>query len=127
MENVLSIVDEFICSEQGGITMKFPKLETGMFGEMNNGDIFVIVNNLIVYQGGSFDQVHYFDNDDLSCELDEDWSIAKLTNKAKSFTQYESLEDDDFLFDRSKEAKRMTIAEIEEELGFKIEIVGDKK
>lgn len=40
-----------------------------------------------------------------------------------SFNQYESLKDDDFLFDRSKEPQRMTIAEIEEALGFKIEIV----
>lgn len=107
--------------------MKYPELKSGMFGEMNNGDIFVIVNDLIVYQDGGYDEVPDFDNDDLSYERDEDWSIAKLTKKVVSFNQYKSLKDDDFLFDRSKEPQIMTIAEIEEALGFKIEIVGDKE
>ena len=102
--------------------MKHPKLKTGMFGEMNNGDIFVIVNDSIVYEDGGFDELSTFDNDCLMSE-DTDVCITKLTNKPKSFTQYKLLKDDDFLFDRSKEPKRMTIAEIEEELGYKIEIV----
>lgn len=102
--------------------MKHPKLETGMFGEMNNGDIFVIVNDLIVYEDGDFDEVSMFDKDCL-ISMYTDTCITKLTNKAKSFNYYKCLKDDDFLFDRSKEAKRMTIAEIEEALGYKIEIV----
>lgn len=108
--------------------MKYPELKSGMFGEMNNGDIFVIANDLIVYQSGGYDELSDFDNDDLSYEPYEYCSIEKLTNKAKSFNGYKYLnDDDDFLFDRSKEPQRMTIAEIEEALGFKIEIVGDKE
>ena len=102
--------------------MKFLRLENGMFGEMDNGEIFVIVNDLIVYQRGGFDELSDFDNDDLSYEPDEYCSIEKLTNKAKSFNQYKCLKYDDFLFDRTK-LKRMTVEEIEEALGYKIEIV----
>lgn len=111
----------------GGVNMKLPKLENGMFGEMNDGSIFVVVNDLIVYQNGCFGELFDFNNDDLSVEYAEDWSIAKLTKKAKSFNHYKYLKDDDFLFDRSKLPKRMTIDEIEKALGYKIKIVGDKE
>lgn len=101
--------------------MKHPKLETGMFGEMNDGSVFVVVNDLIVYQNGGFDEVSNFDNDYFGVE-DLNYYITKLAKNVGSFNHYKSLSNN-FIFDRTKPTKKMTIDEIEEALGYKIEIV----
>lgn len=43
-------------------TNAMPKLETGMFGIEEDGDIFVVAGDLIVYQSGMYETVDYAEN-----------------------------------------------------------------
>lgn len=121
--------NQYVCNNCGRndlfscVTIGFPKLESGMFGEMNNGKIFVVVNDLIVYQDGDFDNVSTFNNDELQCN-GADISIIMLKKGVKLFNLFKGT-NGMIIFDRSKLPKRMTVGEIEEALGYKIEIVGD--
>ena len=94
-------------------------LKTGMFGVMSNGKMFVIVNDLIVYQNGGFDFTETL-KDDLSLGH---YCINELVY-ARSFNQAQrKSENTILLYDRFAEmAKKetvMTIAEIEQKLGIK--------
>lgn len=103
-------------------------LTTGMFGVMSNGQSFVIVNDLIVYQEGGFDFTENL-KDDLSFNH---YCINELVY-AQSFRQAQmKSENTILLYDRLAEmAKKetvMTIAEIEKKLGIKnLRIIGEEK
>ena len=43
-------------------TPALPELKTGLFGVMDDGDVFVVVGERIVYQNGGFDFVKSFQN-----------------------------------------------------------------
>lgn len=96
--------------------MKKEDLKTGMFGKMSDGKWFVIVNDLIVYENGSFDKLRQL-NENLSYGI---YDIDILVNavsfdNAKSEAEYKNI-----LYDRYAEKETvMTIAEIEEKLGIK--------
>lgn len=95
-------------------------LKTGMFGVMSSGKLFVIVNDLIVYESGGFDLAKHL-NDDLSFGC---YHIDLLV-EAQSFMQTRIFIKEKLciLYDRKAEKAKietvMTIAEIEEKLGVK--------
>lgn len=97
--------------------MKKEDLKTGMFGKMSNGKWFVIVNNLIVYEKGSFDFVGKL-NDNLSFA---NYEIEIVVNAFGFDNARCGIKDKNkILYDRyDKKETAMTIAEIEEKLGIK--------
>ena len=109
-------------------------LKTGMFGVMSDGDKFVIVGDVIVYQGGGFDFVSKL-NDDLANDTDQ---IDILIDNCRSFKQVRDIianpDYDNFagikcVYDRRKEAPtEMTVAEIEKALNIKnLKIIDERK
>lgn len=97
--------------------MKKEDLKTGMFGMMSDGKWFVIVNDLIVYEKGSFDKLRQL-NENLSYGV---YDIDILVN-ALSFdcAKCNAEDKNNILYDRYAEKETvMTIAEIEEKLGIK--------
>lgn len=42
--------------------VEMPELKTGMFGIENDGECFVVVGDLIVYEGGRYEDVDTFNN-----------------------------------------------------------------
>lgn len=94
------------------MSMTKKDLKTGMFGVDNDGNYFIVVNNLIVYQNGGFDLLDYVE-DDLTLSFRR--RIMKLFN-CGSFKQAKN--DLDIIYDREKEiVNEMTISEIEKALG----------
>lgn len=95
--------------------MSFTKkdLRTGMFGVMNNGIRFVIVDDLIVYQAGGCNQVSFLKND---LSFGRGTYISKLTTVARSFNM---LKDNiSFIYDRDRDTvTEMTWEQIKEKLG----------
>lgn len=87
-------------------------LETGMFGRMNDGEIFVVVRDKLILQGGDFVPI--------SCRLfcQDVPRIAEVRTGIHCFNSYE---EGTVVYPA---AKHMTKEEIEKELGYKIEIVG---
>lgn len=62
-------------------------LRTGIFGETNDGEVFVVVGNTLVYQNGEYDRVNSL-NDELhfrSCRY-----ICRLVENCNSFLQYKN-------------------------------------
>ena len=45
-----------------------PKLETGMFGKTSTDDMFVVVNEKLLYQSGGWDKVSDFDPETGICD-----------------------------------------------------------
>ena len=102
-------------------TMRKKNLRTGMFGVITTGEKFVVVNDLLVYEGGGFDWISSMD-DDLSFSC---YSIDKLY-QCDSFRQLDSAINNpilkskyECLFDRERCVTEMSISEIEERLGIK--------
>lgn len=65
--------------------------------------------------------------DNLNLKTNEDWSINKvygLTHFAQKTLKFETV-DRDLLWER-KEKKKMTVAEIEQELGYEVEIISEE-
>lgn len=103
--------------------MNKAELKSGMFGVMSDGAVFVLVNELIVYQDGEYDFIK---------TLTPDWEfserrIEKLYEGINSFGMLEVILDQNgkipysnvkCIFDSSKFTE-MTIAEIEAKLGIK--------
>lgn len=99
--------------------MKKKDLKTGMFGVMDDGHKFVIVNEVFVYKNGGFDYVHSI-NDDLS--FGRGFSQIDALYECISFDQLECAIDDDKLYPciwKRNEFTEMTISEIEKKLGIK--------
>lgn len=98
--------------------MKKEDLKTGMFGMMSDGKWFVIVNDLIVYEKGSYDKLEQL-NKNLGFGF---YQIDILVN-ARSFDSARGNAKDKYniLYDRKEQEKPtvMTIAAIEEKLGIK--------
>lgn len=111
--------------------MKRRDLKTGMFGKMSNGKLFVIVNDLIVYQDGGFDYIKELDKNlgirHYEWRIEEYWTIeilvvANCFNIAKNLiNNRKNRSKDEIIYDRRAQETpiAMTIAEIEEELGIK--------
>ena len=97
--------------------MKKEDLRTGMFGVMSNGKWFVIVNDLIVYQEGSFDYIKNMTEDFYFPFYEIDILVNALSfDNAKCNAK----DKNNILYDRYAEKETvMTIAEIEAKLGIK--------
>lgn len=92
-------------------------LRTGMFGVTSIGDWFVIVNEIIVYERGGYDNL-YVVSDNLGLPF---YTIDILV-KARSFNEAKNhlREKHNILYNRNEKKETvMTIAEIEKELGIK--------
>ena len=90
-------------------------LKTGMFGVMDDGDWFVIVDDTIVYENGMFDTIDRI-SDDLCYET---YKIERLY-KLKYHGGFNSVKFGLYspIYDRRKqESVEMTIPEIEKALG----------
>ena len=61
-------------------------LQTGVFGEINNGEAFVVIGNKLVYQNGEFDYINLL-NDELQFKMSGKF-IYKLVEGCNSFSQY---------------------------------------
>lgn len=110
--------------------MKYKKmtradLKNGMFGRLSNGDYFVVVGNNLIYQSGEFERIEYF-NDNLRI------SYASITHvlNAVSFVNARTIVTknltDHIIWERSKTVK-LTLADIEEKLGYPVEIVDEEE
>lgn len=115
--------------------MQKSDLKTGMVVQVRNGDKYLVLldnpdepnMNLIGFDGGFLQLVTY--DDDMIAQSKyrafDIMSVYTLQSSiqnllTKSHLQYK------LLWERKKEIKEMTIAEVEKELGFKIKIVGDE-
>lgn len=101
------------------------KLENGMFGMTNDGDYFVVVNDYLVYESGTYSYVSNYRNDTLSCM----YQIMYLFRGCRCFNDVQrAIENSDYRSDTiecvyarygERTKVEMTIAEIEEKLGIK--------
>lgn len=99
-------------------------LKNGIFGIMDTGDRFVIVDDEFVYESGEYDLTSYCDKD-LNLKYR---SVEKLVI-ARSFKSLISHLDEErfIIYDRKREETCLTIKEIEEKLGVKnLKIVKEK-
>ena len=61
-------------------------LQTGVFGEISNGEVFVVIGNKLVYQNGEFDYINLL-NDKLQFKMSNRF-IYRLVEGCDSFSQY---------------------------------------
>lgn len=105
-------------------------LENGVFGRMNNGDKFVVVNDKILYQKGGWDRVS-----DCKYDLSYTWYKIDYLIEGYSFDSIDTYigesKEINIIYDRSgkygvtKTTVEMTIEEIEEKLGItNLKIIG---
>lgn len=98
-------------------------LQSGMFGETQDGAIFVVAGYMLVYQAGGFDYLEDL-NEDLCFKFtDEDNWIARVVKDCHSFDLYK----DGYGTELFSRLKPMTLREIEEALGYRIKLVEEKK
>ena len=60
-------------------------LQTGVFGEMSNGKIFVVVNDLLVYNTGGYDRINNLDE---SLYFSNNVHVVKAVKDCESFDIY---------------------------------------
>ena len=96
-------------------------LKTGMFGVTSDGDNFVVVNNKIVYQKGSYDLLQFLNNDLSFPTYRIDVLVDAVSFDCMDYILKDRKENaNHILFDRTEKSETvMTIAEIEEKLGVK--------
>lgn len=110
--------------------MKYKKmtpadLKNGMFGKLSNGEYFVVVGDNLIYQSGEFEFIRYFDKD-----LRIDYARITHVLDAVSFLNARNIVTknltDFIIWERGKTVK-LTLAEIEEKLGYPVEIVDEEE
>lgn len=94
--------------------------KTGVFGIMSDGDKFVVVNDIIVYSNGNFDQLGNMSEDGNYSF----YKVEKLVKNCNSFQELDHLTEKDIIFDRSK-CVEMTLAEVREKLNMPHLIIKD--
>lgn len=98
-------------------------LKTGMFGVMECGKKFVIVNDNIVYQEGGFDYVSAL-NDDLEFihkKIDKLWDGVESFHQLGDNIQFGDTKYGELVYDWKRDIIReLTIEEIEKEFGIKV-------
>lgn len=100
------------------LSFKPDKFETGMFGEMNDGDRFVVVNDILVFKDGSYQPIADFDNNLTSGH----YKVMKVKTGCDSFMQYNDSKKGTVVYERQR-PKKLTHNEIENILGFDFEMV----
>ena len=95
--------DEFDSDEAAAKFM--PKdLRTGMFGETHDGDMFVVVNDTLVFKDGSYQPISDFDDDFCSGH----YYITKVKTDCNSFMQYYSSDGGTVVYKRDTNKRRCT-------------------
>lgn len=112
--------------------MKKSDLKTGMVVQTRTGDNFLVMSNpdcedrdLICFSGSYMSLKDYTDTLEYP---NSDYDIVKVFTIGRSISYILSEKDllkFELIWERD-EPKEMTVGEIEEELGFKIKIVGDR-
>lgn len=109
--------DEFDSDET--VTKFMPKdLKPGMFGETNDTDAFVVVNDILVFKSGSYQPIADFDNNLCSGS----YKIMRVKTGCDSFLQYVDSNSGTIVYER-QQPKKLTHQEIENLLGFDFEMV----
>lgn len=109
--------DEF--DSDGTVTKFMPKdLKSGMFGETNDTDKFVVVNDILVFKSGSYQPIADFDDNLCSGS----YKIVRVKTGCKSFMQYVDSKDGTIVYNRQP-PKKLTHKEVESLLGFDFEMV----
>lgn len=109
--------DEF--DSDGTVTKFMPKdLKSGMFGETNDADKFVVVNDILVFKSGSYQPIADFDDNLCSGS----YKIVRVKTGCKSFMQYVDSKDGTIVYNRQP-PKKLTHKEVESLLGFDFEMV----
>lgn len=87
--------DEFDSDET--VAKFMPKdLKTGMFGETDDGDRFVVVDDILVFKNGSYQPISDFDDDLCSGH----YYIMKVKTDCTSFMQYAASDCGTVIYDR---------------------------
>lgn len=100
-------------------------LKPGMVVEMRDGNRFLLIDNTLI-GSKEWDTMNSF-ADDLINKLHHDCDICKVYHPKGRYV--EQLLDDKYLtliWER-EEAKEMTVAEIEKQLGYKVKVISDKE
>ena len=98
-------------------------LQSGMFGETNDGAIFVVAGDILVFEHGEYDFLNDLEEDLNFKTPDEVYRIDRVVKDCLSFDLYKKGYGTE-LFSR---LKPMTIQEVERELGYRIKLVEEKK
>lgn len=110
------------------VLMTKSDLKNRMLVRAKCGSLYMVVDGFLVKESGWFSLNCY--NEDLTIKRDvrvkgcinlEDYDITKVYSVAKSFNTNEC----ELLWERP-EVKELTIQEIEDKLGYKVKIVGEK-
>ena len=116
----------FLESELEPVDFTKSDLKDGMVVEYHCGDRRIVLGDKLMGFDSWVDIVAF--NDNLECENNKDLNIYKVYNSdsyiLKDYFKDKSLT---LIWERNKEepAKKMTVAEIEKELGYKVEIVSN--
>jgi len=108
--------------------MKKQGLKTGMLLQFRNGEVYMVINDTLVSSFGEWTSLGYFD-EDLNCNSMYDdkrdiMKVSKVIYRSDLMPYYwnEETLNNNLLWER-EETKKMTVSEIQKELGYKIEII----
>lgn len=97
--------------------------QTGMIGEVNKGELFVVVKGYLVYQDGTIDELEEFTDDFI---LTNSWGdyfvqINRVVTGCSSFDEYLRGEGE-LLYDRFA-VRKVTYDEVKKALGYDFELI----
>lgn len=118
LESQYTWTDDEFDSDETVTKFMLKDLKSGMFGETNDTDKFVVVNDILVFKNGSYQPVSNYDNNLCSGAH----KIMRVKTGCKSFMQYVDSNDGTIVYER-QQPKKLTHQEIENLLGFDFEMV----
>ena len=106
--------------------MKKQDLKTGMLVQVRNGDVYMVINDILV-RDGAWQPLGFLDNDLKCIDNQDEFDIVKVSKVLDGYllmpTNWnEERLNNNLLWER-EETKKMTVSEIQKELGYKIEII----
>ena len=106
--------------------MKKQDLKTGMLVQVRNGHVYMVINDTLV-RDVKFISLDNINNDLNYMYHDGEWDIMKVSKVLDSYYLMpkcwnEEKLNKNLLWER-EETKKMTVSEIQKELGYKIEII----
>ncbi len=106
--------------------MKKQDLKSGMLVQFRDGNVFMLINDALVSDGGWMSLGNIDKDLNYICH-DDEWDIMKVSKVLNGHylipTHWnEKTLNKNLLWER-EETKKMTVSEIQKELGYKIEII----
>ena len=96
-----------------------------MLVQFRNGDVFMVINDVLV-RHGEWTSLGYFD-EDLNSDSCNDFDIMKVSTVLNGYllmpTNWNKGRLNNNLLWEREETKKMTVSEIQKELGYKIEVI----